>query len=85
MSSNRQRREPWRNTERHYCAVCNVWMGSDRQSIMLHENGKKHKQNVEKSLERKRIDKAEEEKNHESAESNLLNLLEEAEVQVEEY
>ena len=76
MSSNRQRREPWRNTERHYCAVCNVWMGSDRQSIMLHENGKKHKQNVEKSLERKRIDKAEEEKNQKFIQASLKKMEE---------
>lgn len=61
MSSNRKR-EHWRNAERHYCAVCNAWMGSDRQSIMLHENGKKHKENVEKSLDKKRSNKAKEEK-----------------------
>lgn len=50
-------REPWRNKERHYCAVCNTWMGSDRQSIMLHEQGKKHRENVDKSLEQKRLER----------------------------
>ncbi len=44
----------WRNEERHYCSACNVWMGSDRQSIRLHENGKKHKENVEFQLVQRR-------------------------------
>ena len=56
--------EPWRNKERHYCAVCNAWMGSDRQSIRLHENGKKHKENVEKDL----VNRRDEKKKKESAE-----------------
>jgi U1 zinc finger len=63
MSNNnhRKRTEPWRNQERHYCEVCNVWMASDRQSIMLHENGKKHKEQVEESLLNKRRQKGEQE------------------------
>ena len=32
-------------------------MGSDRQSILLHEQGKKHKENVESALEQKRMDR----------------------------
>eukprot|EP00536_Pseudo-nitzschia_multiseries_P000331 jgi/Psemu1/249378/estExt_Genewise1Plus.C_40264 len=58
----RQQRAPWQNAERHYCAVCNAWMGSDRQSIMLHENGKKHKENLEHALQEKRIEKERQEK-----------------------
>ena len=54
MSRNGQRREPWRNAERHYCAVCNSWMASDRQSILVHENGKKHIENQEKAMQNKR-------------------------------
>lgn len=57
-----KRNEPWKNAERHYCAVCGVWMGSDRQSILIHENGKKHRENLEKSLRQKRDDKLKEEK-----------------------
>lgn len=65
MSGNRQPRESWRNAERHYCTVCNAWMGSDRQSILLHENGKKHIENQEKAMQQKRKEKkVEEEKNH---------------------
>jgi WW domain-binding protein 4 len=54
--------EPWRNKDRHYCAVCNAWMGSDRQSILLHENGKKHREAVEADLKRRREDKVKKEK-----------------------
>jgi WW domain-binding protein 4 len=62
MSSQQQkRRAPWQNVERHYCAVCNAWMGSDRQSIMLHENAKKHQQNAELALLEKRKEKKQEE------------------------
>lgn len=50
-------REPWRSTERHYCPACNTWMGSDRQSILIHEQGRKHKENVEKVLQQKRDDR----------------------------
>lgn len=56
-----KRRAPWQNVERHYCAICNAWMGSDRQSIMLHENGKKHQENSERALLNKRMEKKEEE------------------------
>lgn len=68
------RREPWRNAERHYCAACNVWMGSDRQSIMLHDNGRKHKEKVEESLQNKRADKLQEENNAKLLASTLANM-----------
>ena len=54
--------EPWRNRERHYCAVCNVWMGSDRQSILLHEQGKKHQENLKTQQQYQRQERAQEEK-----------------------
>lgn len=56
--SSHRRNEPWRANERHYCAVCNVWMGSDRPSIALHENGRKHREQVELSLTQRRDAKA---------------------------
>ena len=37
-------------------------MGSDRQSILLHENGKKHREAVEADLKRRREEKAKREK-----------------------
>ncbi|KAL3791055.1 hypothetical protein ACHAW5_002832 [Stephanodiscus triporus] len=60
--------EPWRNKERHYCALCNAWMGSDRQSIMLHENGKRHREAAENDLARRRDDRTRKEKDRKDLE-----------------
>lgn len=73
-SSRRPRKEAWRNAERHYCAVCNAWMGSDRQSIMLHENGKKHLENHEKAMQMKRNEKQKEEKQQKLLQSSLQQM-----------
>jgi hypothetical protein len=58
--SSQQPKQSWQHDERHYCAVCNAWMGSDRQSILIHENGKKHQENVERALQEKRVNKQKE-------------------------
>jgi WW domain-binding protein 4 len=57
MSSNNtnKRKAPWENNERHYCKTCNVWMGSDRQSILLHETGKRHKEKTDELLKESRL------------------------------
>mmetsp|Transcript_33442 Transcript_33442/g.48421 ORF Transcript_33442/g.48421 Transcript_33442/m.48421 type:complete len:458 (-) Transcript_33442:1215-2588(-) len=47
-------KERWRTNDRHYCQICNAWMSSDRNSILVHENGKKHKAKLEESLTAKR-------------------------------
>jgi WW domain-binding protein 4 len=60
-SSTKRNKEPWRtNNERHYCKVCNSWLASDKQSILLHENGRKHKEKVEESMLQKRSEKLQE-------------------------
>ena len=74
LSMAQQRRDVWRNAERHHCVICNVWMGGDRQSILLHENGKKHKDNVEKSFEKKRHDKLQQEKAQKLLQSSLAEV-----------
>ena len=61
--------EPWRSKDRHYCSICNAWMGSDRQSIMLHENGKKHREAVELDLKKRRDDKLAKEKHKKDLDS----------------
>lgn len=68
---------PWRNAERHYCACCNAWMGQDRQSIMIHENGKKHKDAMEASLQKRRDEKLQQEKQQNEI-AKSLKLMEEA-------
>lgn len=57
------------NNDRHYCPLCNAWMASDRQSISLHENGKKHREAVEKDLTRRRDEKKRKEKEEKDLES----------------
>jgi len=57
-----KRHNVWENNQRHYCSVCNAWMGSDRQSILIHENGKKHRENAEASLKKQREEKLKQEK-----------------------
>jgi WW domain-binding protein 4 len=74
MSQSRKRQEPWRANERHYCAVCNSWMGSDRQSILIHENGKKHRENMEASLKKRRDDKLQSEKDRSMLVSSLKKM-----------
>lgn len=44
-------------------------MSSDRQSISLHENGKKHRENVDKDLKRRRDEKAKKEKDEKELEA----------------
>ena len=46
--------EYWKSNEKHYCKLCNSWMGADKQSIALHEGGKKHKDMFADSLRKKR-------------------------------
>eukprot|EP00934_Nitzschia_sp_Nitz4_P000319 Nitzschia sp. Nitz4//scaffold22_size323478//290636//291928//NITZ4_000587-RA/size323478-processed-gene-0.488-mRNA-1//-1//CDS//3329543177//319//frame0 len=72
--SSRKRQDVWKNNERHYCAVCNAWMGSDRQSILLHENGKKHKENQEKALKQMRLDKLKQEKDQKLLQNSLMQM-----------
>ncbi|GAX17563.1 WW domain-binding protein 4 [Fistulifera solaris] len=74
MSSTGKRKEPWRNNERHYCAFCNVWMGSDRQSILLHENGKKHREKVEEQMKEKRKNQQKEEAKSKALQNSLAQM-----------
>jgi hypothetical protein len=70
----------WENDKRHYCAVCNSWMGSDKQSILIHDSGKKHIENVEFQLEQRRKDKAGKEKQQTLLEASLRQMNQAADV-----
>jgi len=69
-----KRRDVWRSLERHYCEVCNCWMGGDRQSIMLHENARRHQNNVEKKLRNAKIAKTQQERENEKLASTLYEI-----------
>ena len=77
VTMSQKRRDSWKNAERHHCACCNAWMGSDRQSILIHENGKKHRENMEASLLKRREGKLLEEKEA-KAMADSLKMMEEA-------
>eukprot|EP00535_Pseudo-nitzschia_heimii_P008724 CAMPEP_0197180594 /NCGR_PEP_ID=MMETSP1423-20130617/5152_1 /TAXON_ID=476441 /ORGANISM="Pseudo-nitzschia heimii, Strain UNC1101" /LENGTH=520 /DNA_ID=CAMNT_0042630693 /DNA_START=116 /DNA_END=1678 /DNA_ORIENTATION=- len=62
MAARDRRQEPWQRETRYHCVICNVWMGSDRQSILLHENGKKHKENSEHAMLERRAKKQREQR-----------------------
>ncbi len=72
-----RRTDSWKNAERHHCKYCNVWMASDRISIQIHENGKKHREAVEESLRKRRDDKLKEEREKDVMEKSLK-MMEEA-------
>lgn len=68
------RKAPWENNERHYCAVCNAWMGSDRQSILIHNNGKKHQENAAKHQEQQRLAKKQQEQQQSLIQKSLAQM-----------
>jgi len=76
MSQVNKRKEPWKPNERYYCAVCNAWMGSDRQSILIHTNGKKHRENMEANLIKRREEKLRSEKKRNALASSLKKMEE---------
>lgn len=40
----------WKSQGRKFCDFCKCWLADNKPSIEFHENGKKHKENVEKRL-----------------------------------
>lgn len=40
----------WKSQTRKFCDYCKCWLADNKPSIEFHENGKKHKENVEKKL-----------------------------------
>jgi len=49
-------------------------MGSDRQSILLHENGKKHKEKLKELLKKRQQDKLQQERQKTELEKSLLKM-----------
>lgn len=44
------RADYWKSQTRKFCDYCKCWLADNKPSIEFHENGKKHKENVEKKL-----------------------------------
>jgi WW domain-binding protein 4 len=60
--------------ERHYCEVCNVWMASDRASILTHENGKKHAEKFQEAQAKRSLELAAQEKQKRSLQMSLQQM-----------
>ncbi|GJD08503.1 WW domain-binding protein 4 [Galdieria sulphuraria] len=42
----------WISQQRHYCKYCNTWIANNKIQMQQHENGLRHKHNVENYLKR---------------------------------
>ncbi|XP_049868608.1 WW domain-binding protein 4 [Pectinophora gossypiella] len=42
--------EYWKSQSRKYCEFCKCWFADNKVSISFHENGKRHKENVQKHI-----------------------------------
>ncbi|KAM3964183.1 uncharacterized protein ACR2FA_001664 [Aphomia sociella] len=42
--------EYWKSQARKYCDFCKCWFADNKVSISFHENGKRHKENVQKHI-----------------------------------
>jgi U1 zinc finger len=67
----------WRDNnhyERHYCEICNVWISSDRASILTHQNGKKHAEKVQEFQAQKAKETAAQEKQQSALQKSLQQM-----------
>ncbi|KAF9413275.1 hypothetical protein HW555_008441 [Spodoptera exigua] len=46
----KDRTEYWKSQARKYCEFCKCWFADNKVSISFHENGKRHKENVQKHI-----------------------------------
>jgi hypothetical protein len=60
--------------ERHYCELCNVWLASDRSSILHHENGAQHQLQLQQSTLDQRERKEQHEKEQKIFQSSLQHM-----------
>lgn len=60
--------------ERYYCETCNVWMASDKASILTHRNGKKHQDNTKMAQSKKLTASAAQEKQQAAMQASLKQM-----------
>ena len=49
--------EYWVSQAKYYCKICNCHIADNKPSRMHHDNGKKHKENLELFMKQKRQDR----------------------------
>ncbi|KAJ1848694.1 hypothetical protein LPJ73_003900, partial [Coemansia sp. RSA 2703] len=59
-SSSSQRKAPWDRNTKYWCQYCQIFVQDNKSSRNMHDNGGKHKGNVQKYL--RKIDKDSKEK-----------------------
>ncbi|CAF0734485.1 unnamed protein product [Brachionus calyciflorus] len=65
LSKNKKKSEFWKSNPKKLCDYCKIWIQDNKASISIHENGRKHKEEVRKKLEeikKKSVEKKNEEK-----------------------
>jgi hypothetical protein len=60
--------------ERYYCETCNVWLASDKASVLTHRNGKKHLDNTKFAQSKKLNASAAQEKQQAAMQASLKQM-----------
>ncbi|CAK1601107.1 unnamed protein product [Parnassius mnemosyne] len=66
--------EYWKSQPRKYCEFCKCWLTDNKVSISFHENGKKHKENVQKHISQLTKKSAKEFKQNEKLDEDMKKL-----------
>eukprot|EP00053_Salpingoeca_punica_P013624 m.123331 g.123331 ORF g.123331 m.123331 type:complete len:66 (-) comp16245_c2_seq1:2408-2605(-) len=40
----------WKSQPRKFCKFCECWIADNKVSVQFHENGRRHKENVDKRV-----------------------------------
>ena len=73
-TSSKKRKDIWAPNERHYCKECNCWLASDRQSILFHENARRHQNNVINNLKKRKYEKDKSDREQENLQKSLRDI-----------
>ena len=67
--------EYWKSTQKNYwCELCKCWVRDSLQGRALHENGPKHKENVERKLKDAKINAERQERQEAHAKASLCKI-----------
>ncbi|XP_055709787.1 WW domain-binding protein 4 isoform X2 [Phlebotomus papatasi] len=68
----------WKSNDRKFCDFCKCWIADNKPSIQFHENGRRHKANVEKRISEISKKAAKDEKNRKKMDIELKKMEEAA-------
>lgn len=66
--------EYWKSQARKYCEFCKCWFADNKVSISFHENGKRHKENVQKHISKLSKKSAKEFKHKEKIDDDIKKM-----------